>query len=331
MWESSTYTGFFLKNPMYYGCTIPLLYTIGPAIFFYYEELSGQKKGTLRKIHFFPILLSLVPLIFWVLLDVQEQQQSIQGILTSKWDLYYGIFILWVIGPKVSILVYALLIGISKSGESALAIRLLPDRIRIFAILLLIYIFGMISADIIGYTLGKNAFSRYSAWSHSFAAIFVYLYAKRNPNVLLDIAGAIQSARYSKSKLTRVNSNQALFQLNNLLRNESYYADEDLRLQTLAEALGISSHQLSELINVNFQMSFIQYVNSHRIQIACKMLEEEDRNILSIAYAVGFNSKSAFNRAFRQLIGTSPREFRKSPNKFLKSKSDLDTKLNPKL
>jgi len=331
LWESCTHTGFSFQYPISYGLTIPFLYSIGPTIFLYYEELNGRKKETFSWIHWIPLFISLLPLIFWVSLGFEEQQRSIQEILSGNWELPYGVFILWIIGPKVSILVYALLIGVSQSGAGALAIQLLPERIRFFAILLLIYIFGMISADIIGYIFGIKTLYKTSAWSHSFAAIFVYLYAKRNPNILLDIAGAIQSARYSKSKLTRVNSNQALSQLDQLLTKESYYADEDMRLQTLAEALKMSPHQLSELVNVNLQMSFIQYVNSHRILIACKMLEEEDRNILSVAYAVGFNSKSAFNRVFRQLVGTSPREFRKSPNKFLKSKSNLKSKLNPKL
>ncbi|HMZ65755.1 MAG TPA: AraC family transcriptional regulator, partial [Leptospiraceae bacterium] len=78
-------------------------------------------------------------------------------------------------------------------------------------------------------------------------------------------------------------------------------------------------------------MSFIHFVNSHRIRIACKMLEEEKRNILSIAYSVGFNSKSAFNRVFRQFIGNSPREYRKNPHLFEKEKSTLIEKIEPKL
>jgi AraC-like DNA-binding protein len=115
------------------------------------------------------------------------------------------------------------------------------------------------------------------------------------------------------------------------MENESYYADEDLRLSTLAEAMKMSSHQLSELINVHFQMSFIQFINHHRIKIACNMLEVEDRNILSIAYAVGFNSKSAFNRVFKELLGNSPSKYRKNPVFFEKEKSILLKKIEPKL
>jgi AraC-like DNA-binding protein len=41
------------------------------------------------------------------------------------------------------------------------------------------------------------------------------------------------------------------------------------------------------------------------------MLIETDKTILEILYHVGFNSKSAFNRAFLKNTGTSPTEFRK--------------------
>ncbi len=131
---------------------------------------------------------------------------------------------------------------------------------------------------------------------------------------MLEISEAIQRVRYARTKLSGLNVEDVLTRLNELMARESYYADEDLRLPGLAEALDVSPHQLSELINSHLQISFTEFVNRYRVFAACELLEEDSsRSILSIALSVGFNSKSSFNRAFRQITGTTPGEFRENP------------------
>ncbi len=331
LWETFTLSGFAIHLPDIYPIPVPLLYLIGPSILFYYEKLSGIKKWNLSYVHFLPSSLSILPLFYWFNLNLEEKSFSIQNILLGNWNWPYGILIFWIISPKISILLYSSYIGLRKSGEGALTIHYLPQKIRFFSIVLLIYILIMIFSDIVGYMIGNSDLYRYSAWSHSFASILVYLYSKFNPHSMLEISGAIQSARYTHSKLTSINHREAILKLNHLMTNESYYADEDIRLSTLSEAMNMTSHQLSELINIHFKMSFIHFVNSHRIKIACNMISEERRNILAIAYAVGFNSKSSFNRVFRQLMNTSPSEYRKAPHSFEKEKSKFIEKITPKL
>jgi len=331
IWESFVLSDLIFLLPEMYCIPVPFLYLIGPSILLYYERLGGTEKWKLSSYHFLPFVLGFLPFILWFNFDSEQKKQIIHSVLSGNWSFPDSLFLVWIIGPKISILIYSLFISYRKSGEGVLAIKLLPEKIQFFSIILLIYILIMILADIAGYIIGQKFLYRYSAWSHTIAAIIVYLYSKLNPYSMLEISGAIKTARYSQSKLTSVNSIEAVQKLSFLMSNESYYADEDLRLSTLAEAMKMSSHQLSELINVHFQMSFIHFVNSHRIRIACKMLEEEKRNILSIAYSVGFNSKSAFNRVFRQFIGNSPREYRKNPHLFEKEKSTLIEKIEPKL
>lgn len=329
IWEAYTLSNAVFSFPEIYSLPIPFLYFVGPSILLYYETLSGNNVWNLKYKHLIPIGISFLPLLYWFSLSSEQRILLIISILNGNWEFPNSIFILWVLGPKISILVYAIFIGSRKSGEGALAISLLPEKVKVFSITLLIYILLMILTDIIGYMSGKRYLYQISAWSHSFAVIYVYLYSKLNPYSMLEISGAIKTARYSQSKINRINHQIALDKLKHLMSNEAYYADEDLRLSSLAEAMKMSPHQLSELINAHFQMSFIHFVNSYRIIMACKMLEEEERTILSIAYAVGFNSKSAFNRVFREFMSDSPSTYRKNPSFFEQVKKHLIKKIQP--
>ncbi|GBF50406.1 DNA-binding helix-turn-helix protein [Leptospira ryugenii] len=189
----------------------------------------------------------------------------------------------------------------------------------------------MIAVDITGYVVGLRSLFTYSAWSHTFAAVCVYLYSKANPSVLLEISDAFQKVRYSQSKLVGLDLALAQTQLHSLMIRDALYEREDLRLPSLAEKLKLSPHQLSELINVHYQMSFNQYLNVHRILVACELLLKRDKTILTIAYEVGFNSKSAFNRAFKLLMGSSPTEYKENSSAFSKEKAALAEKIEPKL
>ena len=92
-----------------------------------------------------------------------------------------------------------------------------------------------------------------------------------------------------------------------------YYLDAELSLNSLAKALGISIHELSRIINTGMRKNFNDFVNEFRIQdIARRMKDPKyDRiTLLGIAYDCGFNSKTTFNRAFKQFLGQSPAEYK---------------------
>lgn len=57
-------------------------------------------------------------------------------------------------------------------------------------------------------------------------------------------------------------------------------------------------------------VSFRDWILLLRIRRACELLEQEDRGIHEIAVIVGYSSHSAFTRAFKQLMGTTPSSYR---------------------
>ncbi len=97
------------------------------------------------------------------------------------------------------------------------------------------------------------------------------------------------------------------------LSTRKVHSDSLLTLRTLSTAIKENVHYVSQVINQDLNSNFYQLVNQYRIEQAKKQLiDTPQKNVLEIALAVGFNSKSTFNTAFRRNTGVTPSEFRKS-------------------
>ncbi len=142
--------------------------------------------------------------------------------------------------------------------------------------------------------------------------VLVFWAGQRYPRYLNLMQREAARARYERTRLAGLDTDALIRRLHELMEFEHLYADEDLSLGRLAEALDISSHQLSEILNSRLDVSFKNFVNGFRVKAAQRMLvEEPDRTVLSIAGAVGFASKSSFNAEFARIAGVSPSEFRR--------------------
>jgi putative ABC transport system permease protein len=96
------------------------------------------------------------------------------------------------------------------------------------------------------------------------------------------------------------------------------YEDAELTLTTLALKLGVHPHELSRIINLGLDKNFNDFINECRVrEIARKMRDPAyDRlTLLGIAYESGFNSKTTFNRVFKQMTGQTPVDYKNSLKK----------------
>jgi len=97
-----------------------------------------------------------------------------------------------------------------------------------------------------------------------------------------------------------------------------YYEDPDLSLGSLAAKLDLHPHELSRIINTVFKKSFNDFINEYRVRdVAGKMQDPAyDRiTLLGMAFDAGFNSKATFIRAFKQLTGKNPAEYKRGLEK----------------
>lgn len=86
------------------------------------------------------------------------------------------------------------------------------------------------------------------------------------------------------------------------------HMSEDLRLEQLASLFGFSTRSLSRMF-CDSGLHFSSYLNHLRIMRAVELLTDGKANIQEIAYDTGFSSPSNFNRVFRQIVGSSPKQY----------------------
>ncbi len=142
--------------------------------------------------------------------------------------------------------------------------------------------------------------------------ITIYLLNQRFPEYVQNIQKAFSKARYEHSKIKGLDVDAVLKRISDLMEIEKVYEDEEISLVSFSETLGITTHQLSQVLNEKIGRSFPKFVNEYRLQAAKKLLvTERNHSILSIAFTVGFKSKSTFNNSFKLETGITPSEFRK--------------------
>jgi AraC-like DNA-binding protein len=133
----------------------------------------------------------------------------------------------------------------------------------------------------------------------------------RFPGIAADVSAAAQAV-YAESTLKNIDKPAALTRLDALMQQDKLYTLETLSLALLAEQLALSQHQLSELINTEFQQGFSRYIREQRIAAAKKLLlAEPNVSVLSIGLTVGFSTQSNFYAAFRDIVGVAPGQYRK--------------------
>jgi AraC-like DNA-binding protein len=88
------------------------------------------------------------------------------------------------------------------------------------------------------------------------------------------------------------------------------HSGEEISLTKVAKAVNISATHLSEKFKQITGINFVDCVARTRFDKACDLLLNSNLRISEIAFAVGFQSLSQFNRVFKKLSGKSPSAYR---------------------
>ena len=121
-----------------------------------------------------------------------------------------------------------------------------------------------------------------------------------------------------KSSLNPLFVEECITKLKYLMEIERVYRDENISFRSLAKKLSIPYYQLSQILNEEIGQNFSDYINDYRIKEAKKILSSPkgaERKNTSVSLDVGFNSMTAYYRAFKKFTGMTPHQYRKKVKK----------------
>lgn len=331
-------SGFLIHYPLLNSISDPFYPIYGPLIYLYTKRKTSSKFHFKKKyfLFFLPILLELFAYSDFFLESPEHKLSKIAVYTTSEvlkseflfiWSLeaiYNLIFILFAV--KALVLFHRSLrkyfSDIDKRNFNWLKIFLITTS---FLFLVQVIIISTIDQ----FETLENAFKSihliialvfmvvgYKGLSRSLVSEVDLSKEKSELNITEDKnEGKNSMNKYAKSSLDNIKKDEILAKLKLLMEDEKPYLTNDLKLTNLAEALSISANHLSQILNEELDKNFYDFINGYRIELAKKIPIDKKKKhltILAIAYEAGFNSKSTFNRVFKEITSTTPTKFRET-------------------
>jgi AraC-like DNA-binding protein len=139
----------------------------------------------------------------------------------------------------------------------------------------------------------------------------------KQPAIFLGYDGNKSRRKYEKTPLADAVREDYENKLLQYMEKQKPYLEPSLCLNDLAKKVAIAPHHISQVLNASLNQNFYDFINSYRIKECQLLLSKQNpskKTILEILYQIGFNSKSAFNTAFKKHTGMTPTQFRKFKN-----------------
>ncbi len=306
-------SNYILALPHFAGIERPLFFLYAPAIYLYIRAFlePGFQLRTKDLLHLAPFLVCVIWYAPLFAASAAEKEaylmtNSQQAVLTEM------PFALIVLAQELAYfsLILQLYRKYRRTGSKVPAKRLkwIRNLIMLFLIVSLLYAIQLI------FFSNEDRFYIIPLALSVFIYEFGYL-GIREPGVFAAPEEPESTPqKYAKSALSDAQAQAFVAKLEKLMVNDQLFLDSNLSLATLASRLSISTNHLSQVLNQNLGGGFYEYVNRLRIEYASELLLDENGNYVveEIAFKAGFNSRSAFNSAFRKHTGTTPSEYRKS-------------------
>ncbi len=302
----------------YVGSSAALLYS--PLFYFF---ILSQVPGRIRSFRLLP--LHLVPFLlltmyiftaFSVLPAQAKKEILLSGGLFSA--VQYNVLVAFV---HIQVFVYFLLTikeikSFKLKYQPSLKIKYLWIRYILFGItcLWLIDLFRYISELYINQIKAPVEIFLYLGF-----IVFCFLFIQKifsQPFIFNVCENFTENKKQSLSDRIRKQYYQKLL---TYMNNEQPFLDPEINLSSLGQKISIPPRSLSEVINTMERKNFYDFINYYRIKESEKLLltsSGREKTILEVLYEVGFNTKSAFNIAFKKQTGMTPTEYKRR-NEFI--------------
>ncbi|WP_108804446.1 AraC family transcriptional regulator [Aquimarina sp. Aq107] len=287
----SLFYNYFQIDPIVRNVFLGMLLGIGPSLFFYAKQLVEPNKIDNKRsifIHYIPLFLFVT--FCWVIPNNDSISSRIIFLALLFHILVYGLYTL-----------YWIVVNRKERNDKSNKIYnwlLFLTILTIMMSLMQISVF----VDVVPYLS--------TAFLFSLIILILSITALKNPFLF-----KMENEKYINSSLDNEKGIEYLKKLMSLIEQEKVFLDPELTLTKLSKRIGITSKQLSQVINQNRNENYSQFIARYRVEEAKRLLslpEYHNFKISAIAYESGFNSISSFNTAFKKITNTTAVRFRES-------------------
>lgn len=318
------YKNDFYSFPFLLGFELPMPLLQGPFLYLYTSALTNQNENKKYNIlHFIPFTIAILFLIPFFSLSFEEKL----NVFKHEGRGYENLILILYSAILLSGIVYALLslrklskhqknISDQFSSNEKINLRWLQYLILGSSIIWCVVIFyedEYIFSVVVFYLMFIGYFG--------IKQVGIFTNQTVSENILaipsmqnIELENVSEKVKYEKSALTETDLLSIHRNLTEMMTKEKLYKNPDLTLAELSQKLNIHANTLSQVINSVEGKNFYDYINSQRVEEFKKLIllpENEKFTLLSVAFECGFNSKTAFNRNFKKITGTSPSEYLK--------------------
>lgn len=109
--------------------------------------------------------------------------------------------------------------------------------------------------------------------------------------------------------------------LEQVMKQHKLYTNPNISLHDLAKSISETRNSVSNVLNNQIHKTFYDYINELRVEESKKLLSDPDKanyTIEAIAAEAGFKTMSVFYRFFKDIVKTTPTQFRKQISTFAK-------------
>jgi AraC-like DNA-binding protein len=315
---------FDAPNPLFIGLINIAAFTLAPTLYLsivhFVTPARPFKKDDLRHfiLPFLLVIFSMSSIFLQRSIDVTESDPQLT--LTDKIAVVALIIlplsVYWLLAYK-KLLIHQKNVQLFSSAIETVDLTWLRHFLQGLAVVISVWLVELLTAYAF---INRISAAMYLISAHYLAYFLIQqgeIFSTK-PQEVIDIKSIIDDNEQANTSKRHIFTPEELSllkeKLADLMQNDKPYLDSTLTLPKLAKMMQLSTHELSYLINTGFEDNFFGFVNTHRVEESKRILmtpQYQHLSMVGIAFEAGFNSKTAFNTAFKKVVNMSPTEFQK--------------------
>lgn len=306
-------SGIYGQYPSLYFLPIYYSFAFGPLLYLYVLAITNKNFHFKKKyaLHFVPVVIQ--GLFYWVVTFQSYQFKyytwfHIHQPYTYRVE-YDGTWLSMVIYLTLAIVhvnKYQLWLQNNYSNTTQKMLNWLKISLGILALVCIAWLFEAYLRDF------RNTYYQYDLSTNLLCLVIYCIGFIGIKQVAVDLVFVPDENQVISPKAIAKADDRIVASIENILKVEKLYLNPELTIADLAKRLDLPAKTVSFNINAAFNKPFNSYINAFRVDEVKARLQSSDVEkftLLGIAFESGFNSKTSFNRIFKEFTGSSPSDF----------------------